>query len=425
MKPALFPEIKTWKVVGMILTLALTVGAGQAWAACVNPPANMTAWYPLNEPPGAPIVLDVASSVNPSSTPNHGTPKDSSGGSTTVSPSPGAPPAGPVPTTAPPLNMPGMVQNALYFYGPYVEVADQADIKFGTGDFTIDTWIRDVIGFQTGFVRPIVDKLGITTFNAMTQTGSGSGYAFYVEDGRLKLVLGDGAAFSVYQSDPIPPLNPAWHHVAVTVSRSTPPPMAVAFYLDGAQVTTATTPPVPAASLDNVLPLWIGKSRLSSPTLYGFMETALDELEIFKRVLSTPEIQSLYNAGSAGKCRVTAAGVTSNLASYTSGNSIILSATITPGTENNLVDGYLKVVIPGGSTYYLMSDLLTWGTGLSPIVSNITTTNFSGAFYSTTVPMGLPVGTYNFSLFGVIPGSDPSNPANLRSNIATHAVTLN
>ncbi len=117
--------------------------------------------------------------------------------------------------------------------------------------------------------------------------------------------------------------------------------------------------------------------------------------------------------------------LTSNQSSYVVGNPFVLSATITPGTQNNLVDGYVKVVIPGGGTYYLRPDLVNWSSTPVPVVANFTIVSFSGPIYTTTVPAGLPVGTYTFSAFGVTPGSDPANPANLRSNVATLMVTLN
>lgn len=117
--------------------------------------------------------------------------------------------------------------------------------------------------------------------------------------------------------------------------------------------------------------------------------------------------------------------LSANPSTYSVGDPFVLSATISPGTQNNLVDGYVKVAIPGGSTYYLMPDLITWSPTPFPLLSNFTVVNFSGPFYATTVPSGLPTGSYTFSAFGVAPGSDPNNPANLRSNVATHTVALN
>jgi hypothetical protein len=51
----------------------------------------------------------------------------------------------------------------MYFYGVghTVTVPPHPQLDFGTGDFSIDAWIRPVDVSQTvgGFIHPIVDKL--------------------------------------------------------------------------------------------------------------------------------------------------------------------------------------------------------------------------------------------------------------------------
>ncbi len=116
--------------------------------------------------------------------------------------------------------------------------------------------------------------------------------------------------------------------------------------------------------------------------------------------------------------------LSSNPGSYVAGDLFVLSATITPGTQNNQADGYVTVTIPGGGTYYLLPDFVNWSPTPAPVVANFTVVSFSGPIYSTIVPANLPAGSYAFSAFGVTPGSDPNNPANLRSNVGTLTVTL-
>ena len=85
------------------------------------------------------------------------------------------------------------------------------------------------------------------------------------------------------------PLLGRWYHVAVTRSGS-----SYALYIDGAQVATDTSIfsiPDPGA------PLTIG--RAEGVRLNGLV----DEVEIFNRALAASEIQTIFNAGSAGKCK--------------------------------------------------------------------------------------------------------------------------
>jgi hypothetical protein len=237
---------------------------------CVSPPAGMVAWYPLDEPTGATTTADIA--PPPDSVVNN---------AGTATPGPLGPPGpgvGPWPIT-------GRVGGAHYFYPAHFHsVAPQAELDFGTGDFSIDGWIHTV-GNSFG-LQPIVDKL---------DTGSNTGFSLYVENQALKLHV-NGATFTaavpITGGNPLANTGP-WHHVAATVARSTG---SLTLYVNGANAGTFV-PPV--TNVTNALPLWIGETRL--PNVVG--EIAVDELEIFSRALSAQEVAGLYAAGAAGKCR--------------------------------------------------------------------------------------------------------------------------
>jgi Concanavalin A-like lectin/glucanases superfamily len=83
----------------------------------------------------------------------------------------------------------------------------------------------------------------------------------------------------------------------VTVDRDNP--TGGTFWVDG--VAIGTFDPTPHfVSLDNTAPFRIG-SRSSS--LSGIFNGDIDEVEVFQRVLSASEINQLYQAGIAGKCK--------------------------------------------------------------------------------------------------------------------------
>ena len=87
------------------------------------------------------------------------------------------------------------------------------------------------------------------------------------------------------------PLN-QWSHLACTYDRQT-----VHLYVNGVQVdSAAATQAIPTASTNLV----IGKEDgFTDRNFDGLM----DEVEIFSRALSDSEIQAIFDAGSAGKCR--------------------------------------------------------------------------------------------------------------------------
>jgi uncharacterized repeat protein (TIGR01451 family) len=245
--------------------------------ACAAAPTGMVAWYPLDEQIGATAVDDIAPPPD-SLVDNVGTPQ------------PG--PIAPIGPNAGPAHVAGMVgAGALYFYGPYVEVASQAELNFGLGDFSIDGWVR-AVGCGPGRLSPIVDKL---------DTGSSTGFSFYLDQplpatANLNLRV-NGSVFTssgtlVANAHPIVNTGP-WYHLAVTVDRTLG---GGTFYINGSPAGTFTPP---AGSVTNSKPMWIGELRPSGARC----EIAIDELEIFNRALSQAELSDVYNAGPAGKCR--------------------------------------------------------------------------------------------------------------------------
>ncbi len=246
-------------------------GLGQG--PCVPPPPGLTAWWPLDELPGATSVNDIAPGFN-----DVGTPRNPYGAPTSIGTS-----GAPVPVTSPPLSFPsGMVDGALYFYGPYIEVAHSPDLLFD-GSFSIDAWVWTA---QCGSAlrSPIMEKFD---WNAS------KGFSFYIRQdppGTCKLFFKMNTSTFVSQGD-----FPAQTAVHVAVSIDYPTGVGV-FYINGTPAGSFTPP---AESITNAAPLRIG--TVASPA--ALCEVALDEVQIFNRALTQPEVQAIYSAGSAGKCK--------------------------------------------------------------------------------------------------------------------------
>jgi len=237
---------------------------------CVDPPANMVAWWTLDETSGT-TSADIAMFPN--------------NGSHVSSPTP----------------VSGMVDGALHFNGSnYVEVPSHNEINFDKGDFSIDAWVKTT---DKQGVKVIVDK---RYENRSTYT---QGYSLYTYRGQLGFQLADGNGSWFCSSNPITSsctnyisgafiADGEWHLVAVTVDRDSS--TGGRFYVDGSLVNTFN-PMIRDGSLDNEKPLRIA-SRSSSVT--GLFQGEIDEVELFNRVLTDAEIESIYEAGSAGKCKV-------------------------------------------------------------------------------------------------------------------------
>ena len=177
----------------------------------------------------------------------------------------------------------GRVDGAYDFDGSndYVRVPDHPTLDLGTGDFSIDAWIK-----TTGN--------GIIVSKRTAQPTVG--YLFMIWSGRPLLQLGDPAgSWANYTALGAPAVTDgAWHHVAVTVDRD----FNGIFYIDGTAV-TVFDPENRDGDLSNSVDLWIGRDPHEGPAFNGL----IDEVEIFDRALSHLEIAGLYAAGPYGKCK--------------------------------------------------------------------------------------------------------------------------
>ena len=257
----------------MFLSLAAMIMPSPAADHCVPPPAGLVDWWPFDETasPGPTIAADIAGAVNNASLPY----------------------LGPVP-------VPGMVSNALRFDGvdDFVVVPNHPEINFfgacgqaGVEDFTIDLWVR-VEREQATMV--LLDKRDITTNAAGACV---RGYALGLQGGRVIFQMGDGSGSPCHTSyvAATPLTANVWHLIAVSVRRCQTAGGGF-IYLDG-KIDGTFAPRTGA--IDSQANLTLGKNVQTSTFYLG----AMDELEFFKRALTKPELDAIYLAGSAGKCK--------------------------------------------------------------------------------------------------------------------------
>ncbi|MCX6122635.1 MAG: T9SS type A sorting domain-containing protein [Ignavibacteriales bacterium] len=227
---------------------------------CVEPPPGMVAWWPFDETSGS-TSIDLAGFNNSGTHIN-----------------------GPVP-------VPAKVSGGLQFDGinDYVAVPDHSELNFGTGDFSIDAWIKTS---DSTNLKIIVDK---QTLNGYIYQG----YSFYLNYGYLTVQLADGVPPTYFTnwSPFVFVADGNWHHVAVTVSRSNN--NGIVFYKDGV-ATQFGDPTVRSGSLTTTSPLTIGRQSYTDQFEFNGI---LDEIELFNRALSSQEIVSIFAADSAGKCK--------------------------------------------------------------------------------------------------------------------------
>ena len=127
------------------------------------------------------------------------------------------------------------------------------------------------------------------------------GYELAVVYGQLHFRMSDSLSGPSYGFGPAGPdlRDGKFHHVAVTVARSSA--TGGKLYVDGQEVLTFD-PTVAPGDLSNTEPLRIGVN--ANATFFSNFKGAMDEVSLYNRALTAAEVQSIYNAGSAGKCGV-------------------------------------------------------------------------------------------------------------------------
>ena len=210
----------------------------------------------------------------------------------------------------------------------YVQVADTAALRL-TSELTIEFWARRQ---QVGSPDYLVNKGG-----DWTQGGLNYGVAIAGNDFNniFHFLFAGGVRGTISITD----LN--WHHYAVTARHGDADPV---FYVDGVPQTVTYHQGAATINLyPSTKPLNIGAQI--DPTFNYFGHALIDELGIYNRILSAAEIQSLYNAGSAGKCAPT--NSTNNCVTPPSG---LVGWWPGEGNANDVIGGD-NGVLQGGATF--------------------------------------------------------------------------
>src|SRR6266404_410887 len=178
---------------------------------------------------------------------------------------------------------PGRVDRAFVFTksGDAVQIGNPANLQLQ--NFTIEAWIARA---NAKDVSP--------DGNGMIFAYGVNGYGLYLDhDGHPALTR--VGANNVTSTAAITDTN--FHHLAVTKSGST-----VVFYMDGAAYS------VPAYDPGFAFTTSASIGRRGDNAGDGFAGT-IDELAVYDRALSADEIESIYDAGSGGKCKLPVAAV--------------------------------------------------------------------------------------------------------------------
>ena len=193
---------------------------------------------------------------------------------------------------------PGKVDQAFSFDGVNgeVSIAHTSALNFGPNDsFSVDAWLKPSTSVL-GTSRAAVSLTYVCSAEAINLS--------LLTDGRIDFGIRDSNNMSVDVTSPVSIVDGQWHHVTGVRDVGS---HTVKFYLDGSLVDSlpdTTTGTFTRADAQDR----IGSIAVACPTNRYLWAGQIDEVEVFNRALSTSEVQAIYTAGSAGKCKPDADG---------------------------------------------------------------------------------------------------------------------
>ena len=219
-------------------------------------------------------------------------------------------------------------------------------MDFGTGNFSIDAWVQTNEG--TGQLT-IVNKI---------QFPLNRGYSLYLSNGEVRLIL-SASSYMFYVSS-VQVADGNWHHIAVTVDRTDP--SGIKFYKDGIMI-SSSDPTTNPGTITAISPLRIGTLSF---TVGDMFKGSLDEIELFNRVLTSQEINAIFAAGSAGKCKPNGQ------------DTCLTKVWSSLGSEkNNGTNGEVYALAVSGTDIYVGGWFTTAGGGSANYVAKWNGTNWS------------------------------------------------
>jgi len=276
---------------------------------CVPPPSGLGLWLPFDETSGS-----TSANLFPG-----GNPGTHMNGPTVIA---------------------GYVANSLSFNGAnqFVTVRDYPAIDPGAGqDFSIDAWVKRASNAPNSLPSVIVDK---------RDPNSGLGYSLSLSYGNLVFQMNDGTGYNNFRDSGTIPPDDQWHFIAVTLSRTQT--NGGQFYIDGAP-TASFNPTANPGSLASSAPFVVAASPIggNQPWL-----GAIDEVEFFQRALFPSEVQAIFGAGSAGKCKCLPAPANLGLWLPFDETNGTTSANLAPGGNNGT-----RINSPGVISGYVSNSL--------------------------------------------------------------------
>ncbi len=239
-----------------LLTFTLFATGHARAQTCSAAPSGLVSWWPLDETTGT----EAADIIDG----NPGTHID-----------------GPTPTA-------GIVSGGLSFdrVDDYVRIPDAANLNPGTSNFSVDFWMKTSASNS---------RENILSKRPVCNSTSGRDIRLRATGHIRAELLGSGT--NLQNPSTIPVNDGQWRHFAVVREGATS-----SLYLDGIldNSRTADGP----TDISNDADILVGNGPCVGVDGTTFFDGELDEIEYFNAALTADQVQSIFNGGSAGQCKL-------------------------------------------------------------------------------------------------------------------------
>ena len=211
-----------------------------------------------------------------------------------------------------------------------ISVPDGTSLDFGAGaDFSIDCWVSPIVASTSYGVMEMVSK-------RIVSGGATEGYELCLANGKVVFQMSSTLSSPLSAGWTGPDLRDGqWHHVAVTVQRSSTTGGQI--YVDGTVISTFDPTSQPG-SLGVSAALLIGMHP--DPSLDCNFRGGMDEVALYNRALTSAEVQTLHNLGTRPSTGLVAWWQIEGSANDSAGannGSFVSTASFLPGKVGNAV----------------------------------------------------------------------------------------
>jgi len=169
--------------------------------------------------------------------------------------------------------------------GDWIQISDNDHLDIAYGDYSISAWgLSSEILANDGFI------------NKFTYAGGKNiGYEFrgYTAN-NLNILVGDSGGNYASATGSKDIEDGSWHHAAWVLNRAT---TNLSLYIDGVLDASVSAANLNGDNLSTTYAVLIGRRYLAEGQ---YWDGNIDEVMLFRRALTLPEIKELYQKGKAG-----------------------------------------------------------------------------------------------------------------------------